>query len=163
MASSDVSPPGSTPPRLVRAIGRFDLTAAVLNGVVGAGIFGAPAAVAAAAGAWSPLAALGAALGITGFAMTTPRILFAMGERGELPRALSSVHARYRTPHVAVAVNSALALGLAVYGSFAEAASLSVVTRLGIFALTCAALPVLRRLVAGPARRGRPGPARSGG
>ena len=64
MAGSDASAAGSSPPRLVRAIGRFDLTAAVLNGVVGAGIFGAPAAVAAAAGAWSPLAALGAALGI---------------------------------------------------------------------------------------------------
>ena len=77
--------------------------------------------------------------------MMTPRILFAMGERGELPGALSSVHERYRTPHVAVALNSAVALSLAVYGSFADAASLSVVTRLGIFALTCAALPVLRR------------------
>jgi len=40
--------------------------------------------------------------------------------------------------------NSAVALGLALYGSFAGAASLSVVTRLGIFALTCAALPMLR-------------------
>ncbi len=91
------------------------------------------------------LAALVSGYGwLTGFAMMTPRILFAMGERGELPRAFSSVHERFRTPHVAVAVNSAVALGLAVYGSFAEAASLSVVTRLGIFALTCAALPVLR-------------------
>lgn len=52
------------PPRLVRAIGKLDLTAGVVNSVVGAGIFGAPAAVAALAGAWSPLAALAAALGI---------------------------------------------------------------------------------------------------
>ena len=54
----------AAPPRLVRALGRFDLTAGVVNAVVGAGIFGAPAAVAALAGAWSPLAAVGAALGI---------------------------------------------------------------------------------------------------
>ena len=51
-------------PRLVRAISRFDLTAGVVNGVVGAGIFGAPAAAAALAGAWSPLAAVLAALGV---------------------------------------------------------------------------------------------------
>jgi amino acid transporter len=38
-----------------------------------------------------------------------------------------------------------VALGLALYGSFADTATLSVVTRLAIFALTCAALPVLRR------------------
>lgn len=82
---------------------------------------------------------------LTGFAMMTPRVLFAMGERAELPAAFARVHARFRTPHVAVIANSAAALALAIYGSFAAAASLSVVTRLGIFALTCAALPVLRR------------------
>jgi APA family basic amino acid/polyamine antiporter len=92
------------------------------------------------------LAALVSGYGwLTGFAMMTPRILFAMGERGELPPAFCRVHPRFRTPHVAVIFNSAVALALALYGSFAAAASLSVVTRLGIFALTCAALPVLRR------------------
>jgi amino acid transporter len=91
------------------------------------------------------LAALVSGYGwLTGFAMMTPRILFAMGERGELPGALCRVHPRFRTPHVAVALNSAVALALALFGSFADAASLSVVTRLGIFALTCASLPVLR-------------------
>src|SRR5688572_2100152 len=59
-AAQDPSGPPAHAPRLVRAIGRFDLTAGVVNGVVGAGIFGAPAAVAALAGAWSPLAAVGA-------------------------------------------------------------------------------------------------------
>jgi basic amino acid/polyamine antiporter, APA family len=54
------------------------------------------------------------------------------------------VHPGYRTPHVAVILNSLVALALALWGSFAWSASLSVLTRLGIFALTCAALPVLR-------------------
>ena len=92
------------------------------------------------------LAALVSGYGwLTGFALMTPRILWAMGERGELPAVLARVHERYRTPHVAVIANSVVALGLALHGSFAGAASLSVVTRLGIFALTCAALPALRR------------------
>jgi amino acid transporter len=92
------------------------------------------------------LAALVSGYGwFTSFAMMTPRILFAMGERHELPRAFASVHERFRTPHVAVIANSAIALALGLYGSFAGAATLSVVTRLGIFALACAALPVLRR------------------
>jgi amino acid transporter len=81
----------------------------------------------------------------TGFAMMTPRILFAMGERGELPSAFASVHPRFRTPHVAVIANSCAALALALVGTFTAAATLSVVTRLVIFALTCASLPVLRR------------------
>jgi amino acid transporter len=81
---------------------------------------------------------------LLGFAMMTPRILFAMGERSELPPVLASVHAGYRTPHLAIVLNSAAALAIALSGSFAWAANLSVLTRLGIFALTCAALPVLR-------------------
>ena len=98
------------------------------------------------------LAALVSGYGwLTGFAMMTPRILFAMGERGELPRALARVHESFRTPHVAVVANSALALVLALYGSFVDAASLSVVTRLGIFALTCASLPCCGG--AGPRKR----------
>jgi APA family basic amino acid/polyamine antiporter len=82
---------------------------------------------------------------LLGFAMMTPRILFAMGERSELPLVLARIHAAYRTPHVAIVLNSAAALALSLLGSFAWAANLSVLTRLGIFALTCAALPVLRR------------------
>ena len=42
-------------PRLVRAIRRWDLTAAVVNGVIGSAIFGLPATIAALTGAWSPL------------------------------------------------------------------------------------------------------------
>ena len=48
----------------MRAIGRWDLTASVVNAVVGSAIFGMPAAVAALTGAWSPLAVLAAGLGI---------------------------------------------------------------------------------------------------
>lgn len=51
-------------PALVRAIGRWDLTAAVVNGVIGSAIFGMPARLAELTGALSPLAALAAGLGI---------------------------------------------------------------------------------------------------
>lgn len=51
-------------PSLVRAIGRFDLTAAIVNGVIGSAIFGMPSTLAALTGAWSPLAALLGGLGI---------------------------------------------------------------------------------------------------
>jgi amino acid transporter len=82
---------------------------------------------------------------LTGFALMTPRILFSMGERHELPPFLAQVHPRFRTPHVAIVVNSLALLALALGGTFAGAANLSVVTRLGIYVLVCAALPVLRK------------------
>lgn len=48
---------------LLRVMGRRDLTAAVINSVIGAGIFGLPSAVAALTGSWSPVAVLLAGLG----------------------------------------------------------------------------------------------------
>jgi APA family basic amino acid/polyamine antiporter len=45
-------------PSLIRVIGRWSLTAAIVNGVIGSGIFGLPSAVAALTGAWSPVAVL---------------------------------------------------------------------------------------------------------
>lgn len=45
-------------PTLVRAIGRWALTAIVINSVLGSGVFGLPSALAGFAGAWSPLTVL---------------------------------------------------------------------------------------------------------
>jgi APA family basic amino acid/polyamine antiporter len=53
-------------PRLIRVIGRWSLTALVVNGIIGSGIFGLPAPLAAAVGSASPWAALlaGAAMAV---------------------------------------------------------------------------------------------------
>jgi amino acid transporter len=55
-AASHGAPAGR--PTLVRAIGRWGLTAAVVNSVVGGGIFGLPSSVAGFVGAWGPVAVL---------------------------------------------------------------------------------------------------------
>src|SRR5206468_5974099 len=48
-----------TPPlSLLREIGRWSLTAGVINCVIGSGVFGLPSALANLAGQWSPLAVL---------------------------------------------------------------------------------------------------------
>jgi len=54
----------STRPGLVRIIGRWDLTAAVVNAVIGSSIFGLPSELARLTGAASPLAAVYAGVGI---------------------------------------------------------------------------------------------------
>lgn len=80
----------------------------------------------------------------TGFALQTPRILFSMAERGEMPPAVGRVHRRFRTPYVAVLLNAGLALALALYGSFASTATIAAITRLVVYLLTCVALLILR-------------------
>jgi amino acid transporter len=81
---------------------------------------------------------------LMGFAMMTPRILYAMAQRGELPAFAGSVHSRFRTPHAAIVLNSIAGLAFALFSSFAQAATLAAIARLGIFALVSAALIVFR-------------------
>jgi amino acid transporter len=62
---------------------------------------------------------------------------------------LAAVHPRFHTPAVAILVQSAIALPLALTGSFVGLASLSVVARLVSYLGTAAAVPVLRRKLGG--------------
>jgi basic amino acid/polyamine antiporter, APA family len=82
---------------------------------------------------------------LTGNALLLPRMPFSMAERGELPRALASVHATTRTPHVSIILCSVVALAFGLAGSFAATSTLSAIGRLVVYALTCGALIKLRR------------------
>jgi amino acid transporter len=76
--------------------------------------------------------------------LTSPRILFAMSSHRELPRVLSDVHRRFRTPHVAILGTAALSLALTLSSSLIYALTVSTIARLLAYAATCAALPTLR-------------------
>ena len=82
---------------------------------------------------------------LAGFGLMTPRILYAMGQRGELPQVLGRVHPRTRIPDVAIIVNSALALAFGLVSNFGQLATFSAISRLGILGMTCGALVALRR------------------
>ena len=99
-------------------------------------------------------ASLAAMVSVYGWAVGTvlqsPRLLFSMSDRGELPALFGRVHARFHTPHVAILSFSLIGWGLAVSGSFQGNATLSAVVRLVTYGLTCLALPVFRRRLAEP-------------
>ena len=99
-----------------------------------------------AGGAAVAAAAMLTALGtLNALMLAGPRLLFALAEQGQIPAWVGATHPRFRTPYVAVLVSAALKLVLAVSGTFIYALTLSTIIRLTYFALTCAALPVLRR------------------
>jgi amino acid transporter len=75
----------------------------------------------------------------------SPRILFAMGENGELPRVFSSTHPRFRTPVAAIVATTAVGGLVAVFSTFVSALTISTIVRLVVYMATCAALPVMRR------------------
>lgn len=92
---------------------------------------------------------VGAAISITGtlngIMLSAPRLLYGMAERGQLPALFGQTHARFHTPHVAIALTAFCMLALTLSGSFLAAVAISTITRLLAYAATCAAVPVLRR------------------
>ena len=82
---------------------------------------------------------------VAGNMLATPRVLFAFARDGLMPSRLAAIHARYRTPYVAILVYAAIACGLALMGSFRALAVLSVVPTALIYLTCCLATLELRR------------------
>jgi amino acid transporter len=102
------------------------------------------------------IATLGAIVTMLGTLMVLliagPRVPFAMAEQGQLPRIFAMIHPRFRTPHIAILINGGLAWVLTANGSVIGALSVSTLTRLVTYAVTCAALIALRRRSGGHAQ-----------
>src|SRR5690242_7409896 len=75
----------------------------------------------------------------------TPRVTFAMGERGDFPVLFAKIHPHFRTPHVSITIFAALLLIFSIAGDFPGNAMLSIVSRLFIYGSVALALPVLRK------------------
>jgi basic amino acid/polyamine antiporter, APA family len=105
--------------------------------------------------------ALGALFSIYGYLsgnmLATPRITFALAERGDFPSFFALVHSRFRTPYFSIFVFALLVWALALFGSFAGNATLSAGSRLFYYGAICAALPVLRRRKGNAAKLQVPG------
>jgi APA family basic amino acid/polyamine antiporter len=96
--------------------------------------------------AFASLAAMISTYGwAVGATLATPRILYSMAERAELPAALARVHPRFRTPDVSIYAFAACGLAFGLAGGFAANATISAIVRLVTYALVCASLPVFRR------------------
>lgn len=104
----------------------------------------------AALGAWgAKLVLAGTALSIfgtlSGEMLGVPRVLFASARDGLLPHALTRVHPRFRTPHVAILTFAALVCALAVTGTFARLAVVASGSILLLYMGVCLAVLKLRR------------------
>jgi amino acid transporter len=85
--------------------------------------------------------------------LSASRVLFAMGEREDLPAPFATVHPAHHTPALAVAVTCLAMLALAVSGTFVYLVTISTISRLVCYLATCAAMPALRRSVTAAAAR----------
>ncbi len=93
--------------------------------------------------------AVGALISVYGYLsaniLATPRITFALAERGDFPAPFAAVHPTFRTPYFSILLFVALVWMFSMLGSFAGNATLSAGARLLSYALVCASVPVLRK------------------
>lgn len=68
-----------------------------------------------------------------GMTLSVPRLVYAMARDGYLPHALARVHPTHHTPQVAIVVQSAISLGLALSGTFERLAILANVSALALY------------------------------
>ncbi len=95
------------------------------------------------------LVAMGALLSVYGYMsaklLAMPRVTFAFAQGGDLPQIFAAVGQRFHTPWFSILFYAATVGGLAVAGGFTWNVTLSVVARLFVYAVVCAALIVFRR------------------
>jgi len=90
----------------------------------------------------SALSMLGYTSGMT---LAVPRMLFAFGRDGFLPRRFAAVHPRFRTPYVAIIVQSIIVIVVAVSGSFETLAVIANGSILLMYGACAVAVLQLRR------------------
>jgi APA family basic amino acid/polyamine antiporter len=76
---------------------------------------------------------------VTSDILSSPRMIFAFGRDGALPRWFAHVHPRHRSPDIAIITYAVLAFALSVTGTFEKLAVLSNVAVLLMYLLCCAA------------------------
>jgi APA family basic amino acid/polyamine antiporter len=159
MPSGEVRDPARTVPRAVfiaMAVVTlvYLLIQIVAQGTLGRALVGSPTPLTDAAG--SVFGPWGAALLSTGVLLSTlgylsgmmlavPRALFAFARDGFLPRAVGSVHPRFRTPHVAIAIQGILVCALALTSGFEALVILANLSVLVVYFACCVASWQLRR------------------
>src|SRR5262249_21647763 len=76
--------------------------------------------------------------------LAAARLPFAMSGNREIPQLFGSVHAKYRTPYIAIFVTAAAMLTMTLSGKFIYAVTISTLARLLTYIATCIGMLILR-------------------
>jgi amino acid transporter len=159
LPSGEIRDPARTVPRAIFvAMGvvalLYVLIQIVAQGVLGSALPGDPTPLASAAGAvlgpaGRAMILVGSSVSmfayVSGMTLNVPRMLFAFGRDGFLPAPLAAVHPTWRTPHVAIVVQTAIVIALALYANFEVLALAANVTGLLMYGACCLAAAELQR------------------
>ena len=156
--SGEVAQPARTIPRalaiaLISVALLYIAIQITAQGILGSALATSSAALPDAMGRISPAlrAMMVAAVAVSSFGwvssdlLGSPRILFAFARDGMMPGVLGRVHPRTHAPHIAILTYAAVAIVLALTGSFVELAVLSTVGVAVLYMAGCLAAWVLAR------------------
>jgi len=87
---------------------------------------------------------------LNGGFLAASRIPFAMAEQRELPNIIGATHEKFKTPYISLFLTAVAMWILTVQSSFISALTIATITRLLVYATTCASLPVFRRKSGAP-------------
>ncbi len=93
--------------------------------------------------------AAGALLSIYGYLsanmLHTPRLTFALAERGDFPQIFARIHKRFHTPYVSIVLYTVFLLAFTLEGNFRWNITLSAIVRLFTYSSIAIALLILRK------------------
>jgi amino acid transporter len=81
---------------------------------------------------------------LNGGFLTASRLPFAMAEENQLPQILAKTHEKFKTPYISIIITALPILVLTIQSSFISAVAIATITRLLVYATTCASLPIFR-------------------
>lgn len=82
---------------------------------------------------------------LNGGFLAASRLPFAMAEQKEVPQFIGKTHEKFKTPYISLLITAVAMLVLTIQSSFISALTIATITRLLVYATTCASLPVFRR------------------
>jgi basic amino acid/polyamine antiporter, APA family len=81
---------------------------------------------------------------LNGGFLAASRLPFAMAEQKEVPQIIGKTHEKFKTPYVSLLITAVAMLILTIQSSFISALTIATITRLIVYAVTCASLPIFR-------------------
>ncbi len=82
---------------------------------------------------------------LNGGFLAASRLPFAMAEQREIPQVIGKTHERFKTPYISLFLTAIVMFFLTIQSSFISALTIATITRLIVYATTCASLPVFRK------------------
>jgi basic amino acid/polyamine antiporter, APA family len=82
---------------------------------------------------------------LNGGFLAASRLPFAMAEQKEVPQIIGKTHEKFKTPYISLLITAGAMLILTIQSSFVSALTIATITRLIVYATTCASLPIFRR------------------